>query len=109
MVTPAVRREAVAHLTQDYEVSQRRACDVLGAARSVVRYVRQRADDITLRSRLRELAHERKRFGYRRLHQMLRREGTAMNLRSYGGFTLKNGCKCASVEVVKEPLEAAHP
>jgi putative transposase len=63
MVTPAVRREALAHPIQDYEVSQRRACEVLGAARSVVRYVRQRADAMTLRSRLRELAHERKRFG----------------------------------------------
>ena len=81
MVTPAVRREAVVHLIQDYEVSQRRACEVLGAARSVVRYVRQRADDITLRSRLRELAHERKRFGYRRLHQMLKREGIVMNIK----------------------------
>ena len=81
MVTPAVKREAVVHLIQDYEVSQRRACEVLGAARSVVRYVRQRADDMTLRSRLRELAHERKRFGYRRLHQMLKREGVEMNLK----------------------------
>lgn len=81
MVTPAVRREAVVHLIQDYEVSQRRACEVLGAARSIVRYVRQRADDITLRSRLRELAHERKRFGYRRLHQMLKREGIVMNIK----------------------------
>lgn len=81
MVTPAVKREAVVHLIQDYEVSQRRACEVLGAARSVVRYLRQRTDDITLRSRLRELAHERKRFGYRRLHQMLKREGVEMNLK----------------------------
>lgn len=81
MVTPAVKREAVVHLIQDYEVSQRRACEVLGAARSVVRYVRQRADDVTLRSRLRELAHERKRFGYRRLHQMLKREGIVMNIK----------------------------
>ena len=37
MVTPAVKREAVVHLIQDYEVSQRRACEVLEAARSVVR------------------------------------------------------------------------
>ena len=81
MVTPAVKREAVVHLIQDYEVSQRRACEVLRASRSVVRYVRQRADDMTLRSRLRELAHERKRFGYRRLHQMLKREGVEMNLK----------------------------
>jgi putative transposase len=64
MVTPAVRREAVVHLIQDYEVSQRRACEVLGAARSVVRYVQRRGDDLVLRTRLRELAHERKRFGY---------------------------------------------
>ena len=46
-----------------------------------MRYLRQRTDDITLRSRLRELAHERKRFGYRRLHQMLKREGVEMNLK----------------------------
>jgi putative transposase len=45
--TPAVKRAAVAHLVLHHEVSQRRACEVLGAARSVVRYVRQRADDIT--------------------------------------------------------------
>ena len=81
MVTPAVRREAVVHLIHDYEVSQRRACEVLGAARSVVRYHQRRADDAVLRRRLRELAHERKRFGYRRLHQMLKREGIAMNIK----------------------------
>ena len=81
MVTPAVRREAVADLTQDYEVSQRRACKVLGAARSVVRYHQRRADDAVLRIRLRELANERKRFGYRRLHQMLKREGVEMNIK----------------------------
>ena len=81
MVTPAVKREAVVHLIQDYEVNQRRACKVLGAANGVVRYVRQRADDMALCSRLRELAHERKGFGYRRLHQMLKREGVVMNIK----------------------------
>ena len=81
MVTPAVRREAVAHLVLHHEVSQRRACKVLEAARSVVRYHRRRADDAVLRTRLRELAHERKRFGYRRLHQMLKREGVEMNIK----------------------------
>ena len=81
MVTPAARREAVALLTSSYEVSQRRACEVTGAARSVVRYRHVRPDDATFRSRLRELASERRRFGYRRLHQMLKREGTVMNLK----------------------------
>ena len=48
MVTPAVRREAVAHLMQDHEESQRRARDVVGATRSVVRYVQRRVDDAIL-------------------------------------------------------------
>ena len=81
MVTPAVRREAVAHLVQEHEVSQRRACRVIAGARSSVRYQRTRPDDMALRLRLRELAAERRRFGYRRLHQMLKREGTVMNLK----------------------------
>jgi putative transposase len=81
MVTPAVRREAVAHLVQEHEVSQRRACRVIAGARSSVRYRHLRADDAALRARLRELAAERRRFGYRRLHQMLKREGTVMNLK----------------------------
>ena len=71
----------MAHLTQCYEVSQRRACEVTGAARSVVRYRHMRPEDTAIRLRLRELASERRRFGYRRLHQMLKREGTVMNLK----------------------------
>ena len=81
MVTPAAKREAVAHLIQNYEVSQRRACEAVGALRSVVRYQSYRADDLALRTRLKELAHERRRFGYRRLNQMLKREGCHVNLK----------------------------
>jgi putative transposase len=79
MVTPAARREAASHLHQDFEVSQRRACRTIGADRSSVRYRSLRADDDVLRARLRELAALRRRFGYRRLHILLRREGTHMN------------------------------
>ena len=81
MVTPAARREAVALLVEHHEVSQRRACEVIEAARSVVRYRHRRPDDAALRTRLKELASERRRFGYRRLNQMLRREGTVVNLK----------------------------
>ena len=81
MVTPAARREAVTHLVGAHEVSQRRACQVLGTARSAVRYRPVRPGDQALRQRLRELAAERRRFGYRRLHQMLKREGTIVNLK----------------------------
>ena len=79
MVTPAARREAVAHLQVAYEVSERRACSALGADRISVRYRSRRPDDATARVRLRELASIRRRFGYRRLHILLRREGIVMN------------------------------
>jgi putative transposase len=79
MVTPAARREAVAHLQLAYEVSERRACSALGADRTSVRYRSSRPDDATARTRLRELASIRRRFGYRRLHVLLTREGIVMN------------------------------
>jgi putative transposase len=75
MVTPAVRRDVVAHAVGSHGVSERRACRVLGVDRSSHRDRSQRADDAALRGRLRELAHERRRFGYRRLFVLLRREG----------------------------------
>jgi putative transposase len=83
MVTPAVKRQAVAHLCASYEVSQRRACNVIGADRTSVRYRSRRPDDATLRARLRELAAQRRRFGYRRLQILLRREGTRMNHKKF--------------------------
>jgi putative transposase len=79
MVTPVARREAAAHLGKIYEVSQRRACQAIGADRSSVRYRSRRPDDAHLRVRLREIAAVRRRFGYRRLHVLLAREGLALN------------------------------
>jgi putative transposase len=79
MVTPAVRRQAVAHLREHHEVSERRACRALGVDRSVVRHVSGRGDDAAVRARLRSLAAERRRFGYRRLGLLLAREGVRLN------------------------------
>jgi putative transposase len=79
MVTPAARREAVAHLRLAYEVSERRACSTLGTDRTTVRYRSRRPDNAAVRAKLRELASVRRRFGYRRLHILLTREGIVMN------------------------------
>lgn len=79
MVTPAARREAAAHLGRVHGVSQRRACQTIGADRSSIRYRRRRPDDGSIRTRLREIAAVRRRFGYRRLHVLLRREGLLLN------------------------------
>ena len=53
MVTPAVKREAVAHLKTNHEMSERRACRVIGCQRMTVRYRSRRPDDPALRERLR--------------------------------------------------------
>jgi putative transposase len=63
-----------------YGLSERRACQLVGIGRSTLRYCRRtRSDEPSLRHRLRELAAERPRFGYRRLHVLLRREGVIVN------------------------------
>ena len=75
MVGPAAKRAAVAHLQAELGLSERRACSIAGADRRMVRYRSRRPPDGELLVRLRELASERRRFGYRRLFVLLRREG----------------------------------
>ena len=79
MVTAAAKREAVAHVRSAFELSERRACRIIGCVRLTVRYRSRRPRDTELRERLRALAHERRGFGYRRLHVLLRREGFIVN------------------------------
>ena len=62
-----------------YEVSERRACRAIGAARSTHRYRSCRDPRAELRIRLRDLAASRVRYGCRRLHLLLQREGWAVN------------------------------
>jgi len=83
MVTPAARREAVAHLRTAFQVSERRACAVLKVDRSSVRYRGQPAEDAAVRARMRELAAIRRRFGHRRLLVLMRREGLVMNHKKF--------------------------
>jgi putative transposase len=75
MVGPAAKREAVAHLQTVMGLSERRACSIACADRKMVRYRSVRPPDGELRGRLRDLANDRRRFGYRRLFVLLRREG----------------------------------
>lgn len=63
MVAPAARREAFAILVKYHEMRERRACAVICADRTSIRYRSRRPDDHHLRKRLRELASERRRFG----------------------------------------------
>lgn len=81
MVTPDVKRDAVAHVCAQHGVSQRRACEVLSVDRSSMRYRSVRPDDAAIREAMKKVASERRRFGYRRIHVMLDRQGIVMNLK----------------------------
>ncbi|WMS41338.1 IS3 family transposase [Acuticoccus sp. MNP-M23] len=75
MVGSAAMREGVAHLRTVFEISERRACSIVKVDRKMVRYRSRRPPDTEIAKRLRTLAAERRRFGYRRLFVLLRREG----------------------------------
>ena len=76
---PAARRDVVRHLQGAYAVGERRACHATGFRRSSQRYRSRRDPQTELRIRLRDLAASRVRYGYRRLHVLLRREGWPVN------------------------------
>ena len=78
-MNPAVRREVVRHLRARFAYSERRACGLIRIDRSSCRYRPRPRGDGEVRKRLLELAAERPRFGYRRLHVLLRREGVEVN------------------------------
>ena len=79
VVTPAGKRKAVVHLREAFGMSERRACKAIGCCRMTMRYETTRADDDGLRQRMKAIAQERRRFGYRRLHVLLKREGYLIN------------------------------
>lgn len=82
MVTATQRRHVVTHLRAAFHVSARRACRVISLSRSRWHYRPQRPlRDAPVRDRLKELAKLRPRFGYKRLHVLLRREGVMINLK----------------------------
>ncbi|MGY4601474.1 transposase InsO family protein [Bradyrhizobium sp. GM22.5] len=79
MVTPAAKRKAVAHLVDSHGMSERPACKAIGCCRMTIRHRTTRADEAGVRQRMRAIALERRRFGYRRLHVLLKREGYLLN------------------------------
>jgi putative transposase len=64
---------------QDKSHTQRRACRLVGLEPKTYRYASMRPDDGALQQRLKDLASERRRFGYRRLYLLLRRQGLNVN------------------------------
>jgi len=93
-VSPARRREAVAKAMASFQISERRACRALGVPRSTHRYVgseREREGELLLR--IRALARENPRYGYRRIRALLEREGWAVNLKRVHRLWRREGLK----------------
>jgi putative transposase len=110
-VKPAQKRAVAHYFRAGFRVSERRACGLASVARSSYRYRSVAADQTALRLRLRDLAATRVRYGYRRLHVLLRREGWRVNhkrvyrlYREEGlGIRVKRRKKLASVPRVLPP------
>jgi putative transposase len=69
----------VREICNQHRIGRRRCCELIGILRSVFYYRSQRLDQPVLKMRLRDLAESRRRFGYRRLHVLLLREGWRVN------------------------------
>jgi putative transposase len=76
---PARQREMVDHVRMAWQVSIRRACRALPVERSNYHYRSRRAGQPPLSKRIKEIAETRVRYGYRRIHVLLRREGWMVN------------------------------
>jgi putative transposase len=79
LLTPDAKRKAARHAMSSHGMSERRACCLADLDRSTFQYAKRAGGDEPLRRRLRELAGERGRFGYRRLGILLAREGLRAN------------------------------
>jgi len=90
-VRPAGKRVVVSHLVQAPRLSQRRACRLAELNFSTWQYRARRKEQAGLRARIKELAAERRRFGYRRLHALLRREGWRVNHKAVHRIYVEEG------------------
>ena len=93
-MSPSRKREAVSHLEETFEVSERRACELADQPRSTQRYLpRPASDEASVVSRMHELVRAHPRFGYRRIGVLLRREGFAANFKRVYRLWRREGLK----------------
>jgi putative transposase len=80
-MTPVRGREMIDFVREAFQVSIRRACRAVPAPRATYHYRSRRPEQAPLRKRIREIAETRMRYGYRRIHVLLRREGWHVNVK----------------------------
>ena len=99
-MSPAVKRTKATGLQEKHGVSERRSCQVVDQPRGTQRYRAKppRKDEAALRARLVELVRQRPRFGARRLHALLAREGFRVNLKR-----VRRLCRIEGFKVPRKP------
>ena len=78
---PGRKRELVDKVRSDWKVSIRRACSTLRIDRALYIYKSKRGDQAALQHRIKDICETRVRYGYRRIHVLLQRDGWAVNVK----------------------------
>ncbi|MGK5595572.1 MAG: IS3 family transposase [Parachlamydiaceae bacterium] len=92
VVTPQAKK-ACSNAIQLHGISERRACLLVGVNRATVRYKERRIEDGKLSDSIRAIAIEKKRFGYRRIHMVLKKKGFKVNHKKVYRIYQKLGLK----------------
>ena len=106
---PAARRELVRQVRQSHQLSEKRACGLIGITRWINRYQSRRDPQEALRMRLRELAGSRVRYGYRRLTVLLQREGRKVNAKRVYRLYREEGLQVRTAKRKKGAARARVP
>ena len=109
VVRPAGKRKVVSHLVSAHGLSQRRACRLADLKLSTWQYKPRKQEREGLGQRLRDLAAERRRFGYRRLHVLLRREGWRVNHKAVHRIYVEEGLQVRKRKRKRVSCSERHP
>ena len=93
---PVRKRQMVDHVRDAWQVSIRRACQALPVDRSTYHYRSKRTGQAVLMKRIKEIAETRVRYGYRRMHVLLRQEGWLVNAKRVYRLYREMACNCAT-------------
>ncbi len=91
------RRVALPYLRKAYQISERRACQVIVVNRSTVQYKSVKTDVPALRARINEIAATLVRYGYPRIHVLLRREGRIIGREFLANFVPRSGTPSTTI------------
>ena len=103
MVAPKAKRACSQLIVETHKMSERRACRLVGQSRSVKRYRSIKTDE-ALAEKIQKIAYEKRRYGYRRIHMILKREGMRVNHKKVYRIYTQSGLKVAKRKTRRKVL-----